>query len=203
MVDVCVDSSFSRDESGVLSVRRCGNGASASWPFPSDPAITNGLKKDDVCGLWVAPEKQILRIGFSHSQSPGSVMNVATINGATLVANITNPSATLTMLLVMGFHVEWRVGQEVNAFSAVRFGWSRDNGTVATREVGSNHRPAGTTSANPAGWIETYHETVTDILTPGQSATYRILPAVSGFTTGVDTTYIGSTERIDGFGITL
>lgn len=203
MPDVCTDSSFDVDGSGVLTVRRCGNGALASWPFPSDPAQTNGLKRDASCGLWVAPAKDVLRIGFSHSQAPGSVMNIATINGQPLVANITNPNAYLSMLLVMDFHVEWRIGQEALAFSAARYGWSRDNPSVSTREVATAHRPPGTTAANPAGWVTTFSETITDILTPGQSATYRILPAVSGFTTGIDTTYISSTEKISGFGISI
>lgn len=198
---VCVDDSF-RIDAGILGVRRLGDGAAVPWPFASDPTDTNGLKRDSAGGgLWVAPEKKILRVQHTHSNAIGTTVSNGSVNGVPLTANITNPDAFNSMLLVLAIGYEWNYAQgPANSFTFAELSFTKNDPTPAFQYTGSNGH-AGGIYGNLIGWIGSYNLAYTDILAPGASVTYRVTPRMTGLV-GVSK-YSGTEEYINGFGITL
>jgi hypothetical protein len=202
MANVCVTDDFTVVD-GVLGLNRLGDGACEAWPFTSDPSDTNGLKCDPSGGLWVAPEKEILQVAHTHSQAPNTSFGVSFATGTPLVANITNPSSLLTMLLVATVTVDFYVGQAdgtSGTFSSFEVSVTRDNPTPTYVIKEANYRPTGIMPGQTA-WPGTWTQQIVALLTPGQASTWRVTPRIRGF--AGTTTYIQTTERIEGFGITL
>ncbi len=203
MPNVCVDNSFAIDDAGVLSVHKAGEPPDLAWPFPSDPADTNGLNYDPALGLWVAPEKKILQVQFSHSNAPGNTVFNGNITGSPLVANVINPSSFLTMLLVLSASIDFVFGQgndTTGSYSKLQASVNRDNPTAAYVIRESHVRASGIVSGD-TGWNGTWTYTFTDILLPGVTATYRVTPRLTGV--AGYSVYLGTTERLDGFGISI
>lgn len=203
MANVCVDNSFTVTD-GVLGVSRCGDAASEAWPFTADPEEANGLRFDEACGLWVAPEKQLLRVQHTHQNAPNQTFGVGVRAGTPLVANLTNPSASLSMLLLLTARVEWynAQGDGTNGgYGSFECSVTVDNPTPNYIVRQNGWRPMGILAGN-VGWISFWCDTFTDVLAPGQTKTYRITPQFRNIT-AAPFQYLNSTERLDGIGITL
>lgn len=198
---VCIDDdAFTVSETGVLTPRICGTPARSNWPFTADPANVNGLHLGD-CGFWVAPEKKTIALEGYSQHAPNALVTVGTnLGGVPLSYVVANPSADLSMRLVFNVQVKWRVGMTGEAFCVTRVGWAKNDSTPTTEEISSMLRSASTFGGE-AGWLSSYVDPVTDVLAPGEVATYYVLFSVTNIVGTIR--YISSTHRISGFGITI
>lgn len=201
-IDICIGPEFKQGTQGELELKICGNPADQAWPYASDPADTNGLRRDPNCGLWAPPAPMILRVKETVANAPARNMAAGeTFMTPTWSEAITNPSPDLPMLLDLTFRWTQAMGQEDDSISYMLAGWDKNGvGTVAANSVMSE-KPGTQIIGGMIGFPGNYSERMTDLLAPGETATYRLVSGMLQLTgTGL---FTSQSAYIDGLGHTV